>query len=106
MFPRPCDSTMRTADCTKRVTPQAGRGGTVPGFLLLVILCFCLTAWAWASTGPVQPDAIPRRIRCPDPLVWNAMYLYLRMAGVVWIAAEWIAAVVLWRTYRLLLRHF
>ena len=27
----------------------------------------------------------------------NAMYLYLRLAGVVWITVEWIAALILWR---------
>ena len=27
----------------------------------------------------------------------NAVYLYLRVAGVVWIAVEWVAAVALWR---------
>lgn len=32
----------------------------------------------------------------------NAVYLYLRIAGIVWIVVEWVAAVVLWRTYRLL----
>ena len=31
----------------------------------------------------------------------NAVYLYLRVAGGVWISVEWIAASVLWRTWRL-----
>ena len=39
-----------------------------------------------------------------DVLYRNALGLWLRAAGVVWICAEWIAAVLLWRTYRLL-RH-
>ncbi len=30
----------------------------------------------------------------------NALYLYLRIAGVVWIGVEWIAAFVLWRAWR------
>ena len=34
----------------------------------------------------------------------NAVYLYLRLAGIAWIGAEWVAAVLLWLTYRLLLR--
>lgn len=34
----------------------------------------------------------------------NAVYLYLRLAGVVWISVEWIAAVVLWRAH-LLVHH-
>jgi hypothetical protein len=32
----------------------------------------------------------------------NALYLYLRLAGVVWITVEWIAAFVLWRSFRLI----
>ncbi len=32
----------------------------------------------------------------------NAVYLYLRVAGVLWIAVEWMAALILWRGYRLL----
>jgi len=34
----------------------------------------------------------------------NAMYLYLRMAGVVWVSVEWVAALVLWRAWHLLRR--
>ena len=36
----------------------------------------------------------------------NAVYLYLRLAGVVWITVEWVAAVVLVRTYFLVRRKF
>ncbi|HNR30681.1 MAG TPA: hypothetical protein PKI11_07310 [Candidatus Hydrogenedentes bacterium] len=32
----------------------------------------------------------------------NALYLYLRVAGVVWIAVEWVAAIILWHAYRFL----
>lgn len=39
-----------------------------------------------------------------DAIYGNALLLYLRLAGVVWIAVEWVAAVILWRAYRLL-RH-
>lgn len=31
----------------------------------------------------------------------NAMYLYLRVAGVAWITVEWVAAIALWRAWRL-----
>jgi hypothetical protein len=37
-----------------------------------------------------------------DVLYRNALGLWLRVAGVAWIAVEWVAAVLLWRTYRLL----
>ncbi len=32
----------------------------------------------------------------------NAVYLLLRVAGVGWIAAEWVAVIVLYKAYRLL----
>lgn len=35
--------------------------------------------------------------RTANQLYYNAMYLYLRLAGVVWILAEWVAALILWR---------
>jgi hypothetical protein len=37
-----------------------------------------------------------------DAVHRNALYLYLRLAGVAWVTVEWIAAIVLWRAYRLL----
>jgi len=37
-----------------------------------------------------------------NQVYYNAMYLYLRLAGVVWIAAEWVAAALVWRAYVLL----
>ena len=32
--------------------------------------------------------------------------LYLRVAGVVWVAVEWIAAILLYKGYRMLRPHF
>lgn len=37
--------------------------------------------------------------RVANQVYYNAMYLYLRLAGVVWILAEWVAALILWRAY-------
>jgi hypothetical protein len=37
-----------------------------------------------------------------NALYRNALYLYLRLAGVAWILVEWFAAVVLWRSFRLM----
>jgi hypothetical protein len=31
----------------------------------------------------------------------NALYLYLRLAGVAWITVEWVAAFLVWRVYGL-----
>jgi hypothetical protein len=43
-----------------------------------------------------------RDAQAADAVYWNALYFYLRMAGVVWIGVEWIAAIMLWHGYRLL----
>ena len=40
--------------------------------------------------------------RIANQVYYNAMYLYLRLAGVVWILAEWVAALILWRAYVLI----
>lgn len=37
--------------------------------------------------------------------VQNLLHLYLRIAGVFWVCAEWAAAIVLWRVYRALARR-
>lgn len=37
--------------------------------------------------------------RAANQVYYNAMYLYLRLAGVVWILAEWVAGLILWRAY-------
>ena len=34
-----------------------------------------------------------------DAVYRNALYLWLRIAGVAWIAVEWVAGIVLWRAY-------
>ena len=69
---------------------------------ILPLAFLALAAAASAQDGPGQVrDAIQEAYR-EDALYENALYLYLRMAAVVWVAVEWIAAVVLWRAYRLL----
>lgn len=37
-----------------------------------------------------------------NQIYYNAMYLYLRLAGLLWIAAEWAAAAILWRAHLLM----
>ena len=37
-----------------------------------------------------------------DPLLRNALHLYLRVAGVFWVGAEWVAVIIILRTYSLL----
>lgn len=65
------------------------RRGVGAGAVLALAFTGIATAQAAALHAAVEP--------------WqNALYFYLRAAGVVWIAVEWIAAWVLWRSYALL----
>lgn len=63
-----------------------------------------LTALAW-TCGAAEPanamEAI-QQAEADEALIRNAVYLFLRLAGIVWIAVEWSAALILWRIYRLL----
>ena len=61
--------------------------------------------WAVAAS---QADSqalieVMHQASAADAVYRNALYLYLRLAGVVWVAVEWGAAILLWRGYRLLL---
>jgi hypothetical protein len=65
-----------------------------------------------AVLGGVPVDSIPEEserilsaldaAQQADAVYANALLLYLRLAGVAWISVEWVAAVILWRAYRLL----
>ena len=56
-------------------------------------------AWAQSAPLPVPPDI--QAIR-DTQLHTNALLLYLRIAGLMWIVLEWIAAILLWKGYRAL----
>jgi len=73
-------------------------------FLILAILLGACTACAETTTlnDSLQTQAVIQQPILDDAPYRNAMYLYLRLAGVVWIAVEWTAAFLLWRAYRLL----
>lgn len=75
-----------------------------------MILAMLLISATVFSSVPV--DAIPEEseriltaldaAQQADAVYANALLLYLRLAGVAWISVEWVAAVILWRAYRLL----
>lgn len=73
--------------------------------LLVIFLVSCLfAARASAATHPGGNGllAVLQAAYEDDAVYRNAMYLYLRLAGVAWIAVEWMAAVILWRACRML----
>jgi len=62
-------------------------------------------AAAYGEDGSRDPEtllATLREARAANMAYRNALYLYLRLAGIAWVAVEWIAALLLWRGYRLL----
>lgn len=71
-----------------------------------LILACAASLFSWHAAGS-DLDAVRQAIcdaNAADQVYWNALYLYLRIAGVVWIAVEWWAAVVLVKGYRMLAR--
>ncbi len=76
--------------------PKAKRSAGLLALALLLVPCAAVRA---------EPSALFELLREAheaDAPYRNALYLYLRVAGVAWIAVEWVAAVLLWRSYRLL----
>ncbi|MBP8131283.1 MAG: hypothetical protein KA184_17015 [Candidatus Hydrogenedentes bacterium] len=69
--------------------------------LALALLVPCvLFAAATPVSGPLLAAFAQAESACAPHR--NAVYLYLRIAGIAWILVEWGAAVVLWRSWRLL----
>lgn len=70
-------------------------GTIVAGMLLLTALSMATLA----SAAPLYGN-IALELEAPR----NTVYFYLRVAGIAWIALEWCAVWVLWRSYGLLRR--
>ncbi len=83
---------------------RAGGGHAGGGAAALLVVFLLCTFPAWAVAPLNAPELVPamRRALAEDAAYRDAMYLYLRIAGVSWVAIEWVAAVFLWRAYRLL----
>jgi hypothetical protein len=68
-----------------------------------------LASWAAASVAVAAPDVLLDSLRASyeaDAPYRNALYLWLRLAGLAWIAVEWVAAFILWRAWRALARAY
>jgi hypothetical protein len=75
--------------------------------LLLALVVNAAARPGEIATGPLLRNAGEVRAavdeaRAADAVYRNALYLYLRLAGVGWVTVEWIAAILMWRGYRLL----
>lgn len=67
----------------------------------LLTLALAFAPAVFAMTDEALLDQF-RDAKHGDAVYRNALYLYLRIAGVAWIALEWIAAIVLCRAYHFL----
>lgn len=68
-------------------------GGLLPRASLLVPAFVLLGAGAHAEMAEIHATLEPWQ---------NALYFYLRVAGVCWITLEWVAVLILWRAFALL----
>ena len=76
-------------------------------FILLFASLFIGIKVVFADDNAIESISNPFIRACAETDIFlapyrNAMYLYLRLAGVVWITVEWVAAILLWRGLRLL----
>lgn len=69
-----------------------------PTFFLTLTLVTILT---WRPAFADSTAAAYQHVIDADLLYRNALHLYLRVASLGWIAAEWAVALVVWRSYRL-----
>jgi len=77
----------------------------IPLVTWTLVICV-LGLYSWRAVG-LDVDTVRQAIReanKADQVYWNALYLYLRVAGIVWIVVEWWAALILFKGYRLLSR--
>ncbi len=91
------------------VEGQLRRGKTSVAAVVFLLFLLLLGAGLLASwqAAAVDMDTLRQAIReanKADQVYWNALYLYLRLAGAVWVAVEWWAAIVLIKGYRMLER--
>lgn len=89
-------------------TGLGSRGGSFAPLAVLVVPAafVILSAEATAGRGMGLSSTAPANVFLDTHEAFaalrNAVGLYLRVAGVVWITVEWTAAFYLWRGYRLL----
>ena len=62
------------------------------------VAILCLLA-VFLLHAAAQAQMLLADARTANQVYYNAVYLYVRLAGVVWILAEWVAALILWRAY-------
>lgn len=70
------------------------------------LLCLLLPLSEWASAAET-PGMFTHALSEADAALQpyrNLVYLHLRIAGIIWIAVEWVAAILLWRGQRQLWR--
>lgn len=84
---------------------NATRGAIAFG-LLFALVWIMPTVFAQDATGNSNSAEAFWHAQARFRPVQGLMQIYLRVAGVVWIVAEWIAALVLIRAYKLVALNF
>ena len=85
--------------------PSPSQIGVLPFVLVGAAAIGSFIPFGLAHAFGTDPDALRRMLgeaQAANVVCQNALYLYLRLAGVVWIAVEWLAAFVLWRSFNLI----
>lgn len=89
-----------------RLGTRRGRLGSAAalGTLLAVAVLSMLAAVQAESAGKPGSELLGalESAHEADAVYRNALYLYLRIAGVMWIGVEWVAAALLWQGFRIL----
>jgi hypothetical protein len=85
--------------------PSPESSGTSTATIMGLAALLSVFMWGAANAAAPIPDEALRLlidVRTANMIPQNALYLYLRIAGVIWISVEWIAAIILWKSYRLI----
>ncbi len=86
----------------RQFAPVRGAASKNEGTTLALFFFLLFTTALFMSQASAAPVRLFQETFRMDGVYRNALYFYLRLAGVFWILVEWIAAVLLWRVYRML----
>jgi len=95
----------RLAELLAARQPPPSQMGVLPFMLVGAAAIGSFIAFGAAHASEMGADTLRRMLgeaHAANTVYRNALYLYLRLAGVVWIAVEWLAAFVLWRSFNLI----
>lgn len=90
---------------SEKTSRAVARAGIAVG-VLVALAWIVPTVLAQDPSGGASPADAYREAQAHFRPVQGLMQIYLRVAGIVWIVAEWTAAIVLIRAYKLIATEF